>query len=62
MRWCRLGSPLPCSQLLAESHLPNLVDYSFTAQMEDDLDAISRGESGHIDYLKNFYFGNGQTG
>ena len=24
---------------------------------EDDLDAISRGESGHVDYLRNFYYG-----
>lgn len=47
---------------LLESHLPNLVDYRFTAQMEDDLDAISRGEAGHVDYLKNFYYGNGQDG
>ena len=30
--------------------------------MEDDLDAISRGEAGHVDYLRNFYFGNGQAG
>ena len=29
---------------LLEEHLGNLVDYQFTAQMEDDLDAISRGE------------------
>ncbi len=49
------------AQLLSE-HLPNLVDYQFTAQMEDDLDAISRGESGHIDYLNKFYFGNGTPG
>ncbi len=49
------------SQLL-ELHLPELVDYQFTAQMEDDLDAISRGESGHVEYLKHFYFGNGQSG
>ena len=47
---------------LLESHLPNLVDYRFTAQMEDDLDAISRGEAGHVDYLRGFYFGNGTTG
>ena len=47
---------------LLESHLPNLVDYRFTAQMEDDLDTISRGEAGHVDYLRKFYFGNGQTG
>ena len=49
------------SQLL-ECHLPNLVDYRFTAKMEDDLDAISRGEAGHLDYLRGFYFGNGTTG
>ena len=49
------------SQLL-ELHLPELVDYQFTAQMEDDLDAISRGESGHVEYLRQFYFGNGQHG
>ena len=29
---------------LLEEHLAGLVDYQFTAQMEDDLDAISRGE------------------
>jgi DNA topoisomerase-1 len=44
------------SQLL-ENHLPTLVDYQFTAQMEDDLDAISRGESKQVDYLRGFYFG-----
>lgn len=47
---------------LMESHLPDLVDYKFTAQMEDDLDAISRGESGHTDYLREFYFGDGRPG
>jgi DNA topoisomerase I len=49
------------SQLL-ENHLPNLVDYQFTAEMEDQLDAISRGEMGHLDYLKRFYFGNSYPG
>ncbi|HQU41773.1 MAG TPA: type I DNA topoisomerase [Pirellulales bacterium] len=47
---------------LLEGHLPKLVDYQFTAQMEDDLDAISRGERKSVDYLSNFYFGNGQDG
>jgi len=42
---------------LMEQHLPNLVDYEFTAQMEDLLDAISRGEFEHVDYLRDFYFG-----
>ncbi len=49
------------SQLL-ESHLPNLVDYQFTAEMEDELDAISRGEMGHVDYLNTFYYGNEHPG
>ena len=47
---------------LMESHLPDLVDYQFTARMEDDLDAISRGEAESLAYLKQFYFGNGQPG
>ncbi|TWU25777.1 type I DNA topoisomerase [Bythopirellula polymerisocia] len=47
---------------LMEENLGSLVDYQFTAQMEDDLDAISRGERGHIEYLENFYFGNGRPG
>lgn len=49
------------SQLL-EQHLPDLVDYRFTAEMEDELDAISRGEATSAIYLKNFYFGNGHPG
>ena len=49
------------SQLLAE-HLPELVDYQFTAEMEDELDAISRGEMNHLDYLRMFYFGNDHPG
>jgi len=47
---------------LMEVHLPELVDYQFTAGMEDDLDAISRGEMGHVDYLRAFYFGNDHDG
>ncbi|MDO4571014.1 MAG: type I DNA topoisomerase, partial [Planctomycetia bacterium] len=42
---------------LLETHLPQLVDYQFTAEMEDDLDAISRGEVEWVDYLHQFYFG-----
>ena len=30
--------------------------------MEDELDAISRGERDHLDYLTAFYFGNGTPG
>jgi DNA topoisomerase-1 len=47
---------------LLEDHLARLVDYQFTAQMEDDLDAISRGEREQLDYLRTFYFGNGSPG
>jgi DNA topoisomerase-1 len=49
------------SQLL-ESHLPDLVNYQFTAEMEDELDAISRGELSHLKYLRDFYFGNDHPG
>jgi DNA topoisomerase I len=49
------------SQLLV-AHLPNLVDYQFTAEMEDELDSISRGEMNHLDYLRMFYFGNDHPG
>lgn len=47
---------------LLEVHLANLVDYQFTAQMEDDLDAISRGEREYVEYLHDFYFGNSAAG
>ncbi len=42
---------------MMETYLKDLVDYSFTAKMEDDLDAIARGEEEDKDYLKKFYFG-----
>ncbi len=47
---------------LLEEHLPGLVDYQFTAQMEDYLDAISRHEAEHVRYLHDFYYGNGMPG
>ena len=47
---------------LLERHLPSLIDYQFTAQLEDDLDAISRNEAQYTDYLKRFYFGNSHPG
>ncbi|MGE3343974.1 MAG: type I DNA topoisomerase [Vicinamibacterales bacterium] len=37
---------------------PALVDYSFTAEMENALDAISRGELKRNDFLERFYRGN----
>ncbi len=42
---------------LLEEHLGPLVDYDFTAQMEDYLDQISRNEQGFREYLHEFYFG-----
>lgn len=42
---------------LMEEHLTSLVDYEFTAQMEDFLDSISRREEEALEYLQRFYFG-----
>ncbi len=42
---------------LLEAHLSKLVDFDFTAKMEDDLDTISRGEADASEYLSRFYFG-----
>ncbi len=47
---------------LLERYFTNLLDYEFTARLEDDLDAISRGEAARLVYLKKFYFGNGHHG
>jgi DNA topoisomerase-1 len=46
---------------LLEKNFGRLVDTGFTASMEDDLDAISRGEQDPLPYLKNFYFGGGEN-
>src|SRR5215210_897038 len=42
---------------LLEQHFGRLVDYSFTAQMEDDLDRIAAGEEERVNWLRRFYFG-----
>jgi len=42
---------------LLEEHFSELVDYDFTAALEDDLDAIARGEQKRIEWLKEFYYG-----
>ncbi|MEA2498723.1 MAG: topoisomerase [Actinomycetota bacterium] len=47
---------------LLEQHFSKLVDYDFTAKMEDDLDMIAAGESEASPWLRKFYFGNGQPG
>ena len=47
---------------LLEQHFADLVDYGFTARMEDDLDRIATGDEEAIPWLNTFYFGNGHTG
>ncbi|MFF8407255.1 type I DNA topoisomerase [Streptomyces sp. NPDC015684] len=47
---------------LLEKHFGRLVDYDFTAKMEDDLDRIARGEAQAVPWLKRFYFGEGMGG
>lgn len=47
---------------LMERYFTDLTEYEFTAKLEDDLDAISRGEADGLAYLKGFYFGNGHAG
>ncbi|WP_431035592.1 type I DNA topoisomerase [Streptomyces sp. P6-2-1] len=44
---------------LLERHFGRLVDYDFTAKMEDDLDRIARGEAQAVPWLRRFYFGEG---
>jgi DNA topoisomerase I len=46
---------------LLEKHFGRLVDYDFTAKMEDDLDAIARGEAQSVPWLRRFYFGEGSV-
>ena len=42
---------------LLENHFTTLIDYKFTASVEEDLDAIARGEREKNDWLHQFYFG-----
>ncbi|MFN2561542.1 MAG: type I DNA topoisomerase, partial [Jatrophihabitans sp.] len=42
---------------LLESYFARLVDYGFTASVEDDLDDIASGERSRVDWLTRFYFG-----
>ncbi|MGH3183514.1 MAG: type I DNA topoisomerase, partial [Streptosporangiaceae bacterium] len=44
---------------LLERYFPSLVDYQFTATMEDDLDEIATGTEEAIPWLERFYFGDG---
>jgi DNA topoisomerase I len=42
---------------LLEQHYPRLVDYDFTAAMEDQLDQIAGGDATALEFLTAFYFG-----
>ncbi len=50
---------------LLERHFSDLVDYAFTARMEDELDNIATGDEQVVPWLSRFYFGadgNGDPG
>jgi DNA topoisomerase-1 len=48
---------------LLEQHFAKLVDYEFTASMEEDLDKIASGEAHRVDWLRDFFYGrDGQPG
>ncbi len=42
---------------LLERHFAQLVDYAFTARMEDDLDEIAGGDESRTSWLRRFYYG-----
>ena len=42
---------------LLEEHFPKLVDYAFTAEMEEVLDQIADGHAERLRVLTDFYFG-----
>ncbi|HEY5362115.1 MAG TPA: type I DNA topoisomerase [Streptosporangiaceae bacterium] len=42
---------------LLEQHFAQLVDYDFTARMEDALDDIANGDAERVPWLTRFYFG-----
>jgi DNA topoisomerase-1 len=47
---------------LLEQHFGKLVDYDFTARMEDDLDRIAAGDEDRVGWLRRFYYGDGDSG
>jgi DNA topoisomerase I len=47
---------------LLEQHFGELVDYGFTAGMEEDLDGIANGDRESVPWLTRFYFGDGRPG
>jgi DNA topoisomerase-1 len=47
---------------LLERYFGDLVDYGFTASMEDDLDEIASGREESLPWLSRFYFGTSSPG
>ena len=47
---------------LLERHFDRLVDYDFTARLENDLDRIAEGTEDRVAWLRRFYFGDGDPG
>ena len=47
---------------LMEEHFGSLVDYDFTASLEEILDQVARGEDQRLTALKRFYFGDKDSG
>jgi DNA topoisomerase-1 len=47
---------------LLEKHFSDLVDYAFTARMEDELDGIAAGREEAVPWLRRFYFGEAADG
>ena len=47
---------------LLEEHFPKLVDYAFTAEMEEILDQIASGNAARLQVLTDFYFGSTANG
>ncbi|SEJ64406.1 type I DNA topoisomerase [Demequina mangrovi] len=46
---------------LLEDHFAWLIDYAFTADMEEGLDEIASGRVSRVDWLSEFYFGSGAS-
>ncbi|HUG85128.1 MAG TPA: type I DNA topoisomerase [Euzebya sp.] len=60
--WKKAGALVPSFTAFAvvtllERHFSHLVDYAFTARMEDDLDEIAAGHADRVPWLSQFYFG-----
>jgi DNA topoisomerase-1 len=65
--WKKGQALIPTTQAFAvvkllEGHFTDLVQYDFTARMEDDLDEIAGGRAQREPWLHKFWFGNGTPG